>query len=85
MPIHIYNVSIFSVDAGESKNGFFANITVLDMNTKKKLELFTKDVKMASKIKELEGQNVDLIIELEQNKFGTRLGDVLDIKEVEAA
>lgn len=74
-------VMVFSVVEGESKNGYFSNIILLDMTTKSKFEHFTKDAKEGAQFALVEGKTVDISASLEQNKFGIRLTNIESILE----
>lgn len=85
MKMKVENVMVFSVDSGESKNGFYCNISLLDMVDREQLKLFTKDVEIAkafSDVMEL-NINVDVVVRYMQNeKFGNRITDILEINPV---
>lgn len=80
MPAILQNVLVFSIEEGEGKNGYWAIVTLLNMTSKKKLELFINDNNIVKKFLEYSGKEVDVVIEIIQNKFGTRLGKVLSIE-----
>lgn len=83
MPALFRNVLIFSIEEGEGKNGFWANVTLLNMKSKKKVELFLNDEKIVKRLKEYSENEIEINVEVEviQNKFGTRLGAILSIEE----
>lgn len=78
MPV-TFNGLVEDVNAYEGKNGFGATIVVSQKVDKrvKRLEFRTNEKKTAELFESLLGENVAITIELEQNNFGLRFGNVI--------
>jgi len=61
---------IWQVDEYQGKNGYGANVTLLQKDTRSKLEFNLKDAYQGGQLKALEGQEVELELELKQTRFG---------------
>lgn len=80
MPIEIRGL-LEDLETYEGKNGFGANVTLstkIDRKTKR-LSFNLKDKKMADELDALLDTDVILTVELIQNNFGLRFGNILDI------
>lgn len=80
MPVEICGL-LEDVESFEGKNGFGANVTLstkVDKKTKR-ITFMTRSKETAVKLESLLDTNVILKIELNQNNFGLRFGDLLDI------
>lgn len=71
--------TIENVNGYEGRNGFGANITISSVENKRResIEFNVKDKKIADEFEELLQEEISVQLEITQNKFGTRLGDVL--------
>lgn len=80
MPVIIIG-TVDDVQSYEGKNGFGANITISSLKDKRRktLAFMTKDKKLAALFEENLQCEVTVSIELNQNSFGLRLGDVLEV------
>jgi hypothetical protein len=81
MPVEFTGL-LEDVDGYEGKNGFGANITVSSKNAEKKvkrLEFRTNSKEMAEKLEKKLGTNVKIKVILQQNNFGLRFGDILEV------
>ena len=80
MPVEIYGL-LEDVETYEGKNGFGANITISQkVNRKTKRITFTiKDKNMADKLEQLLDTDISIKLELNQNNFGLRFGQILEI------
>jgi hypothetical protein len=80
MPIELMGL-LEDVQEYEGKNGFGANVTVSTKVGKKtkRVSFLVKDKDKASKLNELLDTDVVLKIELNQNNFGLRFGELLEI------
>jgi len=78
MPVVIIGI-IEDVQGYEGKNGFGANITMSRLvNKRRKTIAFNiKDKELAKKFEENLQEQVTIEIELSQNNFGLRLGEIL--------
>jgi len=80
MPIDIIGL-LEDVQTFEGKNGFGANVTVstkVDRKTKR-VTFMIKDKNVANKLETLLDTEVVIKIELNQNNFGLRFGEVLNV------
>lgn len=80
MPVELIGL-LEDVEKFEGKNGFGANITVsqkVDKKTKR-ISFMTRDKNVAEKLESLLDTDVILKVELNQNNFGLRFGDVISI------
>lgn len=80
MPIELLGL-LEDVQTFEGKNGFGANVTVstkVDKKTKR-VTFMIKDKNLANKLESLLDTDVIIKIELNQNNFGLRFGEVLNI------
>lgn len=84
MKIRVIGV-IENVERYEGKNGLGANIMLsnLDVETKKRsfLNFTCKDAMQIAKFESLLQEEVTVVMELMQNNFGLRLGEVCLINE----
>lgn len=82
MPITFLGL-LEDVDCFEGKNGFGANVTVSTKQERKtkRISFMVRDREQATKLETLLDSNVQIKIELSQNNFGLRFGDILDIKK----
>ncbi|MDU7215837.1 hypothetical protein [Clostridium sp.] len=73
--------TVEDVQSYEGKNGFGANIKVSQMEDKRRefLEFNTSDHITATHFEEALQQEVTMEINLQQNRFGLRLGEVLSM------
>lgn len=74
------NCNIENVETYTGKNGFGANITVSQLVNKKR-QLLTFNTANAEVVNVLENhlqEEGEITIELNQNNFGLRLGEILD-------
>lgn len=80
MPVEICGL-LEDVEMFEGKNGFGANVTLSTKIEKrtKRLTFMIKDESIANKLENLLDTDVVIKVELNQNNFGLRLGEVLDI------
>lgn len=69
------------VDAYEGKNGFGANVTVSQKVGKKvkRLQFRIKSREMADMLERMLGEEVTVTIELDQNNYGLRFGELLEV------
>ena len=74
------NCNVENVETYTGKNGFGANITVSQLVNKKRqlLTFNTSNAEIANVLESHLQEQGELTIELNQNAFGLRLGDVLD-------
>ncbi len=65
----------------EGKNGFGANIVVSTKVDRKikRLEFRTNSKETAEKLDELLGTEIEVTVLLNQNNFGLRFGDILNV------
>lgn len=80
MPVEVCGL-LEDVETFEGKNGFGANITVstkVDKKTKR-ITFMTRSKEIVAKLEPLLDTNIILNIELNQNNFGLRFGDILNI------
>lgn len=80
MPIEIKGL-LEDVEGYEGKNGFGANVTVstkVDKKTKR-LSFRITDKSMAEKLETLLDTEITLVIELHQNNFGLRFGEIIEV------
>jgi|GEM_PF-2228761 len=79
MPVIIIGI-VEDVNSYEGKNGFGANITMSALINKRRktISFNTKDKALAEKFEANLQEQVTVSIELAQNNFGLRLGDILD-------
>lgn len=76
--------NIENVEKYQGKNGFGANVTVSQLIDKKR-QLLTFNTSNAEYANLLEGklqEAVDLALELNQNNFGLRISDIIDIQSL---
>lgn len=80
MPVEISGL-LEDVEKFEGKNGFGANVTLSAKVEKrtKRLTFMIKSEEMANELENLLDTDVVLKIELNQNNFGLRLGEILEI------
>lgn len=80
MPVILIGI-VEDVNSYEGKNGFGANITMSTlMNKRRKTISFnTKDKDLAAKFELNLQEQVTVKIELAQNNFGLRLGEILEL------
>lgn len=76
------NVLMFSIDENEGDKGYFGNVTILDMKNKGKLEILVRDKFQGQNLKEFEGKNINIEVDIVQNRFGLRIQEVINCKEV---
>lgn len=80
MPVEIRGL-LEDLETYEGKNGFGANVTLstkIDRKTKR-LSFNLKDKKMADELDSLLDTDVILTVELIQNNFGLRFGNIIGI------
>lgn len=80
MPIELIGL-LEDVETYEGKNGFGANITLstkVDRKTKR-ITFRTNDKGLVAKFESLLDTDVVVKIELSQNNFGLRLGDIIGV------
>lgn len=80
MPVEIRGL-LEDLETYEGKNGFGANVTLstkIDRKTKR-LSFNLKDKKMADELDALLDTDVILTVELIQNNFGLRFGNIIGI------
>lgn len=79
MPVIIIG-TVEDVNIYEGKNGFGANIIMSSLINKRRktLSFNTKDKELATKFEMNLQEEVTIKIELSQNNFGLRLGDIMD-------
>lgn len=75
------------VNGYEGKNGFGANITVSQKvgNRIKRLEFRINNKDLAIELEKLLMNNVDFVIELDQNNFGLRFGEIYEYSKSKSA
>lgn len=80
MPIELIGL-LEDVDCYNGKNGFGANITISSKHEKKtkRITFMIKDENLAKKFESLLDTDIVVKIELNENKFGLRLGEVIEI------
>lgn len=80
MPIYII-CTIEDVEKYTGKNGFGANVVVSSLQNKKRksLKFNISSAEQANILEEHLQDEVTLILTLDQNNFGTRLGNLLSI------
>jgi hypothetical protein len=81
MPIEICGL-LEDVESYTGKNGFGANVTI-SKKVGKKTKRLTFNIKDEAQFKQLENlldTDIILVICLEQNNFGLRFGEILEIK-----
>jgi len=80
MPVYFSGI-LEDVKAYEGKNGFGANVTISSKIGKrtKRIEFRVNEKATAEKLESLLGEEVTIKIELEQNSFGLRLGNLLEV------
>ena len=73
---------IENVESYTGKNGYGANVTVSQLNDKKRslLNFSTSSAEIASHLEEHLQENVNIELELIQNNFGLRIGQITDLK-----
>lgn len=73
--------TVENVNTYEGKNGFGANITMSNLIDKRResIQFNTQDALLASKFEEALQEEVTVEINITQNNFGTRLGDILSL------
>lgn len=73
---------IENVEGYTGKNGYGANITVSQLNDKKRslLTFAINSAEIASVLEEHLQENVNIELELIQNNFGLRIGQITDFK-----
>lgn len=79
MPVELIGL-LEDVQPYEKKDGTFgANITMSKKVNKKtkRVQFTTNDKEMAKKLEELLDTDIILTVELNQNNFGTRIGEIL--------
>lgn len=78
--------TIENVEVFEGKNGLGANIMLsnLDTETKKRsfLSFMSRDAMQIAKCESLLQEEVMVVIELSQNNFGLRLGEIFLVEQV---
>lgn len=80
MPVEIVGL-LEDVQSFEGKNGFGANVTLstkVDRKTKR-VTFMIKDKNVANKLETLLDTDVVIKVELNQNNFGLRFGEILSI------
>lgn len=80
MPIYIICI-VENVESYTGKNGFGANVLVSYLQDKKRktLTFNVKSAENANILGEHLQDEVTLILSLEQNNFGTRIGDLVSV------
>lgn len=73
--------TVENVNTYEGKNGFGANITMSNLIDKRResIQFNTQDALLAAKFEEALQEEVTVEINITQNNFGTRLGDILSL------
>lgn len=86
MPVE-FNGLLEDVNRYEGKNGFGANITVSKKvgNRIKRLEFRINDKDIASELEKLLMSEVKFVIELDQNNFGLRFGEIYEYSKLKSA
>lgn len=76
--------TIENVEKYNGKNGFGATITVSQLIEKKRslLSFNTSSAEVASRFEDHLQDEMEIDIELSQNNFGLRLGDVVNLQQV---
>lgn len=76
--------TIENVEKYNGKNGFGATITVSQLIDKKRslLSFNTGSAEVASRFEDHLQDEMEIDIELSQNNFGLRLGDVINLQQV---
>lgn len=80
MPVRFSGL-LEDINSYVGKNGFGANITISQKIDKrvKRLEFRTNSKDYADLLESMLGENVDIMVELEQNNFGLRFGNILEV------
>ena len=75
---------IENVEKYEGKNGFGATVTVSQLIEKKRnlLSFNTNSAEVASRFEDHLQDEMEIDIELSQNNFGLRLGEVVSLQQV---
>jgi hypothetical protein len=82
MPVEI-DAIIFSVESNKGKdNVIHTNIVLQNLKARKQITYYTNDAELAAQFKLLEGHTVNLVVGLNESKFGLRLGDVLSMTDM---
>jgi len=70
------------IEEYEGKSGYGANITIsTQFNDEiRRIEFMTKDKKQVNNLKDFKLKTITVHLELNQNRFGMRLGDIIDIE-----
>lgn len=73
--------TVENVNTYEGKNGFGANIIMSNLIDKRResIQFNTQDALLAAKFEEALQEEVTVEINIIQNNFGTRLGDILSL------
>lgn len=75
--------TIENVEKYNGKNGFGATVTISQLIEKKRslLSFNTGSAEVASRFEDHLQDEMEINIELSQNNFGLRLGDVIDLQQ----
>ena len=80
----IIQATVEDVEEYEGKNGYGCNIKISSLEGKKRqfLSLNTKSAKFANFLEENLQEDVILSVDLVQNNFGTRIGEIFEVNPV---